>query len=69
MTGFHDHHAPGTHASDEAEPTVAVNRADRRAKRRGKSTTGQQLGAVRSGSLAGDQVAAQPRMKGKRGNR
>jgi hypothetical protein len=68
MNQTHDHQSAG---SESAAPAMPLNRAERRAKgkAKGKATAGQGSGPQKNDQLRHSQVLAQPKLKGKRGNR
>ncbi|NED96213.1 hypothetical protein G1H11_12920 [Phytoactinopolyspora alkaliphila] len=73
MNQNRDHHTAAASdadaASESAVPDVPMNRAERRAKGKGKTTPGQNAGPQKNDRLRDSQVMAQPKLKGKRGNR
>lgn len=60
--------APEAAAPDDALG-IPLNRAERRAKGKGKKASVQNVGPQKSDRLRDSQIMAQPKLKGKRGNR
>lgn len=68
MSSQNTNHAQPT-ADTSAAPAAASNRAARRAQRKGKAPSEQPVTSRKGNQLRDSQVLAQPRFKGRRGDR